>query len=206
MKILRMEQFRLVQINRHARPPRRQPTFLRVWQTRGSVWSSSFFPCCHLAVRRERVRRDLPRAASRRLTESFARLSAPALREAPFDSHTNPTHMAYQVDFGTLNITNAPPLPKQGRKFRVAVLGDFSARASRGEGRSQRGGGGPQTVESRDRQSRRPACPACAQAATRPARQRHGGTRIRRDAGFPPRCALRKAGHLSPSFPACGSG
>lgn len=42
--------------------------------------------------------------------------------------------MPYQVNFGNLAVARATPSPVKTRTFRLAVLGDFSARAHRGEG------------------------------------------------------------------------
>ncbi len=41
--------------------------------------------------------------------------------------------MSYQFNFGALTVAGATPAPRKGKKFRLAVLGDFSARANRGE-------------------------------------------------------------------------
>ncbi len=42
--------------------------------------------------------------------------------------------MSYQVNFGDLTVARSAPAPVKTRTFRLAVLGDFSARAHRGEG------------------------------------------------------------------------
>lgn len=44
--------------------------------------------------------------------------------------------MSYQVNFGDLTVAKAAPPPRKNRPFRLAVLGDFSARAHRGEGQT----------------------------------------------------------------------
>lgn len=42
--------------------------------------------------------------------------------------------MSYQVNFGGLTVARSTPAPVKTRTFRLAVLGDFAARAHRGEG------------------------------------------------------------------------
>lgn len=41
--------------------------------------------------------------------------------------------MSYQINFGNLTVAASGAAPKKSKKFRLAVLGDFSARANRGE-------------------------------------------------------------------------
>lgn len=40
--------------------------------------------------------------------------------------------MAYEVNFGTMRVNASRPAPKKSGRFRIAVLGDFSARANSG--------------------------------------------------------------------------
>ncbi|HSI15157.1 MAG TPA: type VI secretion system contractile sheath large subunit, partial [Chthoniobacter sp.] len=41
--------------------------------------------------------------------------------------------MSYQINFGNLSVAKSTPPASKTRSFRIAVLGDFSARANRGE-------------------------------------------------------------------------
>jgi type VI secretion system protein ImpC len=41
--------------------------------------------------------------------------------------------MAYEVNFGTMRVATSKPATKRTGKFRIAMLGDFSARANSGK-------------------------------------------------------------------------
>lgn len=41
--------------------------------------------------------------------------------------------MSYQINFGNISVAKSPPRAVKTRSFRIAVLGDFSGRANRGE-------------------------------------------------------------------------
>src|SRR5580765_3634945 len=41
--------------------------------------------------------------------------------------------MAYEVNFGTMRVATSKPATKKAGKFRIAMLGDFSARANSGK-------------------------------------------------------------------------